>query len=133
MVFFGREVGLIFRGSVGRSCERNTSFPIVQWSNKPDRISPACFLEWSLANKALRSKNSHKSEIIISTRVLFLLKLNFAISFSLHRIRFLPIFSTFGWSVLEIFYQSFFGFGKIGVPYREPQRQNLFTVLLPDV
>ena len=30
---------------------------------------------------------------------------------------FLAIFSTFGWSFLEIFDQAFFGFGKIGVPY----------------
>ena len=36
----------------------------------------------------------------------------------LNRNRFWPIYSTFGWSVLERFGKGFFGFGMIGVPYK---------------
>ena len=46
-----------------------------------------------------------------------LIDMKLARLFVLHRIRFLSIFNTFGWSILEIFDQAFFGFGKIGVPY----------------
>ena len=55
--------------------------------------------------------------MIISKRIVYLLTWNFARSFALHRFRYLPTFSTFGWSILEIFDQAFFGFHKIGVPY----------------
>ena len=56
--------------------------------------------------RALRSKNSHEIEMSISKR-----------SFISHPIKFLTIFNTFGWSILEIFDQGLFGFGKIGVLY----------------
>ena len=69
-------------------------------------------------NRALRSKNSPKIQIIISNRFLYLLTRNFARSFLLHRIRFLPIFNTFCWTVLEIFDQAFSRFCKIGVPFK---------------
>ena len=44
----------------------------------------------------------------------------------LHRIRFLPILSSFGWSILEIFDKAFFGFGKIGVRYTARGKVLLF-------
>ena len=42
---------------------------------------------------------------------------NFASSFILQRIRFLPIFNTFGRSIMVIFGQAFFEFCKIRVPW----------------
>ena len=58
--------------------------------------------------RALRSKSSHKIQMIVSKRMLYLLTCHFAKSFVLQRIRLLLFFSTFGWCVLEIFYQAFF-------------------------
>ena len=53
---------------------------------------------WAI--RAFRSKNSHKIQTILSKRILYLLTWKFAR-------RFLPIFNTFGWSILAIFCHAF--------------------------
>ena len=53
-------------------------------------------------------KNNHKFKMLISKIILYWLTWNFARSFVLDQIRGLLTFSTFGWSVWEIFDLGFF-------------------------